>query len=60
MQNEDGARKIFLYTKGTEENPGQELRDMLKYIEETTEENITNQSLAAVHRLVGGSIASNS
>jgi predicted transposase/invertase (TIGR01784 family) len=49
---EDGAKKIFLYTKGTEGNPSQELRDMLKYMEETTEENVTNQSLAAVHRLV--------
>jgi hypothetical protein len=42
----------WCYTKGTEGNPGQELRDMLKYMEETTEENVTNQSLAAVHRLV--------
>lgn len=28
---DDGAVKIFLYTKGTEGNPGKELRDMLKY-----------------------------
>jgi predicted transposase/invertase (TIGR01784 family) len=49
---EDGATKIFLYTKGTEGNPSQKLRDMLKYMEKTTEENITNQSLAAMHRLV--------
>lgn len=27
---DDGAKKIFLYTKGTEGNPSQELRDMLK------------------------------
>lgn len=30
----DGATKIFLYTKGTVGNPSQELRDMLKNIEE--------------------------
>ena len=46
---DDGAVKIFLYTKGTEGNPGKELRDMLKYIEETTEQNITNPDIAAIH-----------
>ena len=30
---DDGATKIFLYTKGTEGNPSQALKDMLKYIE---------------------------
>jgi predicted transposase/invertase (TIGR01784 family) len=49
---EDGAVKLYLYTKGTEGNPSQKLRDMLKYMEKTTEENITNQSLAEMHRLV--------
>ena len=49
---DDGAVKIFLYTKGTEGNPGKELRDMLKYIEETTEQNITNPDIAAIHEAV--------
>ena len=49
---DDGAKKIFLYTKGTEGNPSQKLRDMLRYIEETTEDNITNQDIAAVENLV--------
>lgn len=49
---DDGARKIFLYTRGTEGNPSQELRDMLKYIEKTTEENVTNQDIESVNRLV--------
>lgn len=48
----DGATKIFLYTKGTEGNPSQELRDMLKYIENTTTDNITNQSIDTVHQFV--------
>ena len=48
----DGATKIFLYTKGTEGNPSQELQDMLKYIEETTTDNIANQNIGTLHRLV--------
>ena len=49
---DDGARKIFLYTKGTEGNPSQALKDMLKYIEKSTAENITNQDIASVSELV--------
>lgn len=49
---DDGAGKIFLYTRGTEENPSQELRDMLRYMEKTTDENVTNQSIADIHKLV--------
>ena len=48
----DGAKKIFLYTKGTEGNPSQELQDMLKYIETTTEENVTNKDIETIHQLV--------
>ena len=49
---DDGARKIFLYTKGKEGNPSQKLRDMLKYIEESTDENVTNQDIASIQQLV--------
>ena len=49
---DDGAKKIFLYTKGIEGNPSQELCDMLKYLEETTAKNVTNQDIAAVESLV--------
>lgn len=48
----DGARKIFLYTRGTEGNPSQELCDMLKYMEKTTGENVTNRDIENLHRLV--------
>jgi len=48
----DGAKKIFLYTKGTEGNPSQELRDMLRYIEHTTTDNITNQNIDTLHHIV--------
>lgn len=39
------------YTKGTEGNPRQELVDMLKYIEKTTDDNVTNQDIASIQRL---------
>lgn len=46
----DGDTKIFLYTRGN--GSGNALRDMLKYMQETTEDNVTNQDIEAVHRLV--------
>lgn len=49
---EDGATQIFLYTKGTEGNPGQALVDMLKYIEKTTDDNVTNQDIESIHSIV--------
>ena len=49
---EDGAVKIFLYTKGTEGNPSQSLLDMLKYLEETSEKNIVNEDINQIHKFV--------
>lgn len=49
---DDGAKKIFLYTKGTEGNPSQELKDMLKYMEKTTDVNVTNENIDTIHRFV--------
>lgn len=49
---DDGARKIFLYTKGTEGNPSNKLKDMLRYIENTTDENVTNQDIDTIHQFV--------
>ena len=49
---DDGAKKVFLYTKGTEGDPSQDLKDMLKYIQNTTDCNITNQDIASIHELV--------
>lgn len=46
----DGITKIFLYTKG--EGSGKALRDMLKYLQETTDDNVTNQDIETIHRLV--------
>lgn len=52
VQYDDGAKKIFLYTKGTEGNPRQELKDMLKYLEMTNDENVTNQNIDTIHHFV--------
>lgn len=49
---EDGATKIFLYTRGMEGNPSQELKDMLKYLERTVDDNVTNQNIDTIHQLV--------
>lgn len=44
---EDGAVKLFLYTKGKEGNPSQNLIDMLKYIEKSTAENYIKETATA-------------
>ena len=49
---EDGQKTIYLYTKGTQGNPSKELRDMLKYLEESTAENAVNKELKEIHTLV--------
>ena len=49
---DDGAKKIFLYTKGKEGNPSQKLMYMLKYIEKTTNNNVVNQDIASIQQLV--------
>lgn len=49
---EDGAVKVFLYTKGTEGNPSQNLIDMLKYIEKSTEDHIFNSDIRRIDELV--------
>ena len=45
-------RTIFLYTKGTEGNPSEELRQFLTYMEHTTEENAKNENLRNIHKRV--------
>ena len=39
MGRDTNLHGIFLYTKGTEGNPSQELREMLKYMESSIAEN---------------------
>ncbi len=48
----DGVTIIYLFTKGTEGNPSKELSDMLKYFEDSREENAVNQDIREIHGIV--------
>ncbi len=52
MEYEDGAIKIFLNTKGNVLNTSQELQKMLKYIESSVAENVTDENIQAIHNYV--------
>ena len=49
---EDGARTIFLYTKGIKGNPPEELQRLLQYLEDSREENAKDADLMAIHQMV--------
>ena len=49
---EDGARTIFLYTKGKKGNVSQRLRELLEYMEDTREEKAVNESLKKIDDMV--------
>lgn len=49
---EDGARTIFLYTKGTKGNPPEDLKELLYYMEHTSKENAGTESLQKLHEMV--------
>lgn len=49
---EDGARTIFLYTRGRNGNPPESLRQLLQYMEYTTEENAATEELRELHQMV--------
>lgn len=49
---EDGARTIFLYTKGTKGEPPEELRQLVQYMEHSTAENVRSAGLARLHEMV--------
>ena len=51
MPYEDGQTTIFLYTKG-KYAPSQDLSDMLRYIENSREENASNPSLKRMSDMV--------
>ena len=52
MEYDDGARTIFLYTKGTKGNPPKELMQFLRYMEHTIPENATNDDLRYIQNMV--------
>lgn len=49
---DDGAKTIFLYTKGKKGNPSKELKEFLHYMEETSLENAKNDTLKKIHKMV--------
>ena len=52
MPYDDGACTIFLYTKGTEGNPPEELQQLLHYMENTTEESAKNDNLRNIQQMI--------
>ncbi|MCC8105920.1 MAG: Rpn family recombination-promoting nuclease/putative transposase [Clostridiales bacterium] len=49
---DDGARTLFLYTKGTRGRTRKKLRELLHYMEDSTAANAVNPSLRKLHRMV--------
>lgn len=49
---EDGAQTIFLYTRGKEGNPPEALRELLRYMEHSIRENVTNDNLKRIDQMV--------
>ena len=52
MEYDDGARTLFLYTEGTEGSPSLELRQLLRYMQNTIQENAQNETLKNIHKMV--------
>lgn len=49
---DDGAKTMFLYTRGKKGNVSQSLRELLCYMEDSKEENATNEDLKKIHYIV--------
>lgn len=49
---EDGARTIFLYTRGRRGNPPEDLRQLLQYMEHSSKENAKTKDLQRLHEMV--------
>lgn len=47
-----GARTLYLYTRGTVGDPPEALRQLLRYMEQSTDENAVNDSLKRIHHMV--------
>ena len=49
---DDGAKTIFLYTRGTKGQVSEELRQFLRYMENSTSENAVKDTLRDFHHIV--------
>lgn len=52
MPYDDGAKSIFLYTKGTAGNCPEELKKLLNYMEHSSYENAVTEELLEIHHMV--------
>ncbi|MDD7148843.1 MAG: hypothetical protein SOY45_07930 [Lachnospiraceae bacterium] len=52
MPYDDGAKTLFLYTKGTAGNPPEALKQLLHYMEDTRAENAVTPELRELHEMV--------
>ena len=52
MEYRDGAKTIYLYTRGTKEIPSQSLKNMLSFLEESSSENATDTGLMDVKNMM--------
>ncbi len=52
MEYEDGASTIYLYTKGTKGIPSEAVRQLLRYMGDSTYQNAVNEDLREIHRMV--------
>lgn len=52
LSYEDGARTIFLYTKGRKGRDNESLSQLLDYMENTTRENAVSEELEAIQEMV--------
>lgn len=51
LKLKDGAKRIFLYTKG-EMGATEELKEMLLYIQDSRQENVTSKEMENIHKIV--------
>ncbi|MDD3337563.1 MAG: Rpn family recombination-promoting nuclease/putative transposase [Lachnospiraceae bacterium] len=52
MPYDDGAKTLFLYSRGKEGDPPEKLKQLLHYMEETTDSNASNDALREMHQMV--------
>ena len=52
MPYDDGARTLYLYTKGTKGSPPEVLKQLLHYMEHTSAENAKNDVLQSIDKMV--------
>ena len=52
MEYDDGARTIYLYTKGEPGEASQKLVELMRYMQKTTEENACSEELKEIHEMI--------